>query len=193
MLQKIAELALTESKSRKTKKEDAEEGPMRRTSILVTVAFLAGLAVGVFARGTGLGMLLRKDPRAADVAAIKKLEQEDIEVTVSQDPKGLLDVWAEDGVRIGAGRPPTVGKQAIAAENEMFHAQHPEFKVLKYAPSLAELCMADGWAIEVGNADAAYRMSAKSEPVSVNEKGTVRVLKRQSDGSWKFAVVGLKN
>jgi hypothetical protein len=29
----------------------------------------------------------------ADLAAIKKLEQEDIEVTLSQDPKGLEDVW----------------------------------------------------------------------------------------------------
>jgi hypothetical protein len=35
-------------------------------------------------------------------------------------------------------------------------------------------------------------MSQKDEPVSVKEKGSVRVLKRQSDGSWKFAVVGLK-
>jgi hypothetical protein len=34
-------------------------------------------------------------------------------------------------------------------------------------------------------------MSPKDEPVSVSDKG-VRVLKRQNDGSWKFAIVGLK-
>jgi hypothetical protein len=67
-----------------------------------------------------------------------------------------------------------------------------EFKVLKYAPVLVDIQVAGAWAIEVGNADASYRMSAKDEPVSVKEKGVVRVLKRQSDGSWKFAVVGLK-
>jgi hypothetical protein len=161
---------------------------MNRTSLFVAIAFLAGLAIGFFARGTGL----RRDTHAADLAAIKKLEQEDIEVTLSQDPKGLVDVWDEGGVRIKPGRPPTVGKQAIAAENEKFHKQYPEFRVLKYAPTGTEVRIAGGWGIEVGNADASYRMSAKDEPVSVNEKGGVRVLKRQSDGSWKFAVVGLK-
>ena len=165
---------------------------MRRTSVFVTVAFLAGLAIGLFARSAGIGTPLRQETHGADFAAIKKLEQEDIEVTLSQDPKGLVDVWAEDGVRLGPGRPPTVGKQAIAAENEKFRAQFPEFKVLKYAPVLVDIQVAGGWAIEVGNADAAYRMSAKDEPISVKEKGVVRVLKRQSDGSWKFAVVGLK-
>jgi uncharacterized protein (TIGR02246 family) len=165
---------------------------VRRTSVFVTVGFLVGLAAGLIAPSAGLGTLLRRDAHGADLAAIKKLEQEDIEVTLSQDPKGLVDVWAEDGVRITPGRPPTVGKQAIAAENEKFRAQFPEFKVLKYAPIITEVRIADGWAIEVGNADAAYRMSAKDEPTSVNEKGGVRVLKRQSDGSWKFAVVGLK-
>ena len=165
---------------------------MRRTSVFVTVAFLAGLAIGLFARSAGIGTPLRQETHGADFAAIKKLEQEDIEVTLSQDPKGLVDVWAEDGVRLGPGRPPTIGRQAIAAENEQFHAQFPEFKVLRYAPVLVEVQIAGGWAIEVGNADAAYKMSSKDEPVTVKAQGVVRVLKRQSDGSWKFAVVGLK-
>jgi len=165
---------------------------MRRNSIFVVTAFLAGLVVGYFARSASIEALHRSDMHAADLEAIKKLEQEDIQVTLSQDPKGLVDVWAEDGVRLGPGRPPTVGKQAIAAENEKFRVQFPEFTVLKYAPVLVDLQVAGGWAIEVGNADAAYRMSAKDQPVSVKEKGVVRVLKRQSDGSWKFAVVGLK-
>ena len=163
---------------------------MRRVSLFVAIAFLAGLAIGFFARRASLSTLHRTD--AADLAAIKKLEQEDIEVTLSQDPKGLVDVWAEDGVRISPGRPATVGKRAIAVENEKFREQFPEFRVLKYAPVVTEVQIAGGWAIEVGNADAVYRMSAKDEPVSVNEKGNMRVLKRQSDGSWKFAVVGLK-
>jgi uncharacterized protein (TIGR02246 family) len=165
---------------------------MRRTSIFVATAFLAGLVVGYLARSARIEAFQPSNTHAADLEAIKKLEQEDIQVTLSQDPKGLVEVWAEDGVRLGPGRPPTVGKQAIAAENEKFRVQFPEFKVLKYAPVLVDIQVAGGWAIEVGNADAAYRMSAKDEPVSVKEKGVVRVLKRQSDGSWKFAVVGLK-
>ncbi len=165
---------------------------MNRTSVFVAVAFLAGLGIGFFARGAVIGTLQRDDRHAADLTAIKKLEQEDIEVTLSQDPKGLVDVWAENGVRIKPEGPPTVGKQAIAAENEKFRAQFPEFRVLKYAPVITEVQIAGGWAIEVADGNAAYRMSANDALVSVNGKGAVRVLKRQSDGSWKFAVVGLK-
>jgi ketosteroid isomerase-like protein len=68
---------------------------------------------------------------------------------------------------------------------------YPDFKVLKYAPVITDVQIADGWAIEVGTFEATYKMSEKGDAVSVNDKG-VRVLKRQRDGSWKFAVVGLK-
>jgi hypothetical protein len=34
-------------------------------------------------------------------------------------------------------------------------------------------------------------LSAKDNPVTVSDKG-MRLLKRQSDGSWKFALVGLR-
>ena len=112
---------------------------------------------------------------------------------MSQDPKGLVDVWAEDGVRFKPGSSPTIGKQAIAAESEKFHAQYPEFKVLKYAPDLknVQIAIVDGRAIEVASADATYEMSGKDSPVSIKDK-SMRLLRRQSDGSWKFALVGLK-
>lgn len=166
---------------------------MRSTFAFVTIAFFVGLAAGLIARNAGLGRLLRKNTHAADLAAIKKLEQEDIEVTLSQDPKGLVDVWADDGVRFKPGSSPIIGKQAIAADNEKFHSQYPEFKVLKYVPDLktVRIAIVDDWAIEVGSTEATYKMSANDKPVSVQGKG-MRLLKRQSDGSWKFAVVGLK-
>jgi uncharacterized protein (TIGR02246 family) len=165
---------------------------MRRISVFVAIAFLAGLGVGFFVGGGYRGVLQSK-AHAADLAAIERLDQEDIEVTLSQDPKGLADVWAEDGVRITPGNPPTVGKAAIAAENEKGHAEHPEFKVLKYAPDVKnfQIAIADGWAIEVGSVEATYRLSAKDNLVNVNDKG-MRLLKRQTDGSWKFALVGLR-
>lgn len=164
---------------------------MRRTSAFVTIAFLAGLAVGFFARSAGIGMLQRRDTRVADLVAIEKLHQKDIEVTLSQDPKGLIDVWTKDGVRLNPGNPPVVGKQAIQADNEKFRIAYPDFKVLKYAPDIKDIQVADGWAIEVGDSEATYKMSAKDNPVSVHDKG-MRLLKRQSDGSWKFALVGMK-
>jgi hypothetical protein len=76
---------------------------MRRTSVFVALAFLAGLGLGYYARSIGLGTPHRTDAHAADMAAIEKLHQKDIEVTLSQDPKGLLDIWTEDAVRFNPG------------------------------------------------------------------------------------------
>jgi hypothetical protein len=122
---------------------------------------------------------------------VEKLHQEDIAVTLSQDPKGLIDVWAEDGVRLNLGSPPVVGRQDIQADNEKNRAQYPDFKVLCYASNIQGVQIVDGWAIEVGSVEATYKLSAKENPVSVHDKG-MRLLKRQSNGSWKFALVGLK-
>lgn len=164
---------------------------MSRIYLFIVIAFLAGLGVGVFARSTRTAAQERSDARGADLAAIAILNQHDIEVTLSQDPQGLIDVWSDDGVRIHEGYPPVVGKQAIGAENEKVHAQYPEFKVLKYTTEITNVQIADGWAIEVGNVEAIFRMSAKDELVNLRDTG-MRLLKRQSDGSWKFALVGLK-
>ena len=159
---------------------------MIQTSLVTVLAFVVGLGIGYFARSLRAAIVERKD-----LAAIAKLNEQDIEVTLSQDPQGLIDVWSDDGVRINEGSPPVVGKQAIGAENEKVHAQYPEFKVSKYTTEITKVQIADGWAIEVGNVEAIYRMSAKGEPVNLKDTG-MRLLKRQNDGSWKFALVGLK-
>ena len=106
---------------------------MKRTSVFVAFAFLAGLGVGNYARSIGTSTPRRTDAHAADMAGIEKLHQKDIEVTLSQDPKGLLDIWTEDAVRFNPGNPPAVGKQAIQAENDAARAQLPGFKVLSYS------------------------------------------------------------
>ena len=63
--------------------------PMRRTSLVTSIVFVAGVGIGFLARSAGMGTLQRRDTRAADLAAIEKLHERDIEVTLSQDPKGL--------------------------------------------------------------------------------------------------------
>ena len=62
------------------------------------------------------------------------------------------------------------------------------FEVLKYSPEFKDLQIVDGWAIESVDANGTFKMSAKDDPVAVQQK-LLRVLKRQSDGSWKFALV----
>ena len=134
---------------------------MKRTSIFSAVAFVAGLGIGFFARGT----LHRTDTRTADLAAIEKLHQEDVAATLSQDPNLMAGLWAEDAVRLGPGKPAEVGKKAILAGNEKFWAEHPGFKVLSYAPALKEVQIAGSSAFEWGDFGVArYRLSPGGGP-----------------------------
>jgi ketosteroid isomerase-like protein len=161
---------------------------MRRSSTFVTIAFLAGLGAGYIARSAGIGVSHRTHAHAADLAAIEKLHQEDIKVTLSQDPKGLLDIWTEDAVRFNPGNPPAVGKQAIQAENDKARAQFPGLKVLSYTAEYKDTQIEDGMACEWGEHKAQYKLSPETSAVDWDGKA-FHVLRRQTDGSWKFAVL----
>jgi len=159
---------------------------MGRIFVFVTIAFLAGFGAGFFVRGARSARLEQSGTYASDLAAIEKLHQEDIAATLSQDPSLLINLWSDDCVKLGVPGPAVVGKKAMQEVYEKFRGEHPEFQVLKYAPDIKDIQIADGWAIEWVYYEATYKMSAKDNPVSMRRKD-LRVLKRQSDGSWKFA------
>jgi ketosteroid isomerase-like protein len=159
---------------------------MSRNSVVTTIVFITGLGIGFFAR-SATGALQRRT-HAADLAAIEKLHQKDIEVTLPQDPKGLIDIFTEDAVRFAPGKPPVVGKQAIQADNEKGRAEYPGFKVLSYAPKYRNIQIEDSLAFEWFEAEAKFKLSPEAPPASWHGKG-LRVMRRQSDGSWKFAVL----
>ncbi len=158
---------------------------MRRTSLLTFLVFVAGLGIGYFARGA-MGTNHGTNTNAADSAAIEKLHRADIQATLTQDPNVLINLWSDDCVKLGVPGPAIVGKKGIQEVYNKFRADHPDFKVLKYAPEIQDIQVVDGWAIEWVYYDATFKMSAKDNPISMRRKD-LRVLKRQSDGSWKFA------
>jgi uncharacterized protein (TIGR02246 family) len=121
--------------------------------------------------------------RAADLAAIEKLHEQDIAATLARDPVALTDLWTDDAVRLGAGgQPAEVGKQAIRATNGRGAAR--PLKVLTYVPEIKDLMILDGWAVEWRHFTASLVASPGSEPTQV--RGTVlSVLKKIPDGSWK--------
>jgi ketosteroid isomerase-like protein len=121
--------------------------------------------------------------RDADLAAIEKLHQLDIAATLSRDPVALTDLWTDDAVRLGQGRPAEVGKQAIRESNERWSAR-PSVKVLTYVPETKDLTIWDGWAVEWGSFTGSYVESPGGEPKQIH--GTrLMVLKKLPDGSWK--------
>jgi hypothetical protein len=168
---------------------------MRQTSLFVTLTFVAGLGIGLFVRSAVMAAPGQADIHAADLAAIEKLHRADEQCTVTQDPACLTALWSDDGIKVDVPGGPVMGIKAIGEMFAKFRAQYPEFKVLKYAPHYEDMqtAIVDEWAIEVGsNTDATYRMSANATPVTVPKTKGMRLLKRQTDGSWKFAVCCMK-
>jgi len=159
---------------------------MGRTSLIAILVFVAGLVIGYFARSAA-GMLQRRT-HAADFAAIEKAHQKDIQATLTQDPKQLLDLYAEDVVAFNPGSPPSIGKQAMAERNEKFHAQYPGLKVLSYTSKYKNLQVEGGLACEWFEKEAQFSLSPEAPPTRWHAKGLL-VLKRESDGVWRGLMV----
>ncbi|HEX2524301.1 MAG TPA: nuclear transport factor 2 family protein [Terriglobia bacterium] len=121
--------------------------------------------------------------RQADLAGIEKFHQRDIAATLSRDPVALTDLYTDDAVRLGAGRPAEVGKKAIRESNERWSAL-PSVKVLSYVPETKDLTILNGWAVEWGYITGSYVESPGGEVKQI--RGTrLMVLKKMPDGSWK--------
>jgi len=165
---------------------------MRRTPVLLAIAFLIGFGGGYLARSDRMSRPHGGGARAADLAAIRKLHQADIDATMTQDISVLTTLWSDNAVNLGFPGPPVVGMKAMKEAYEKFKKDYPEFQVLRYANEMTQVQIADGWAIEMSDSEATFKMSAKGDPVIVPRTRGMRLLKRQSDGSWKFAAVGLK-
>ena len=161
---------------------------MTQSSLAVV---LLGLAVVTGQASQGRGALVPNDAgRQGDLAAIEKLRLQDIAATIARDPVALSDFWTDDAIRIGAGVPAEVGKQAIRASNERQAAQM-KIKVLSYVPEVKDFAFLDGgWAVEWRTFTASYVELSGGEAKQV--RGTVLVvLKKLPDGSWKaFRAMG---
>lgn len=57
---------------------------------------------------------------------------------LSQDLKGLTEIWTEDAVRFSP-QGPAVGNKAIEVQNREMHQQYPGFKVTRYVPKFGDL------------------------------------------------------
>jgi ketosteroid isomerase-like protein len=152
---------------------------------------LFGLAVVTGHGSQGRGSSAGTDAgRQADLAAIEKLRQRDIAATIGRDTVALSDLWTDDAIRIGAGAPAEVGRQAIRASYEHQAAQM-KIKVLSYVPEVKDFAFLDGgWAVEWRTFTASYVELSGGEPKQV--RGTVLgVWKKLPDGSWKvFRAMG---
>ena len=107
--------------------------------------------------------------------------------TLAHDPQALADLFTDDAVLLEPDAAPLMGKPAILAANKKDAADHPGTKVIGYKPEIKDIQIVGGLAYEWDYFDASFREPGK-EVQSFRGKA-LRVLKRQPDGSWRFARV----
>src|SRR6516162_9723995 len=121
-------------------------------------------------------------------AGIEKLHEDDITATIARDVDALTALWDDDAVLLQPGTPPIVGKAAFHDFVKQALAKSPAVKVVKYAPDIHDIQVAGNVAYEWGYFDTTQKSFEQQAPESLRAK-LLRVMRRQPDGSWKFARV----
>ena len=147
--------------------------------VILALPALAGTAVAAHQTNSG------QTHMSSIPVGIQKLHQQDIDATVSMDIGKLTELWADDGVLLAQGDKPLVGKSAIQVSLKQNAAANPAVKVLKYVPEITDLQVLGDVAYEWGSFEGTHQLSADSPQASFRGR-FLRVMRLQSDGSWKF-------
>ena len=122
----------------------------------------------------------------ADRAAIKRLHEQDEKATLSDSADQLAKLWDKDAVRFPAELPAEIGAAAIDADDKRWEMSGGRERSLCYDNEIQDVQIAGEWAFEWWYGS--YK-SSKDGKVSIGDGKGVRVMKKQSDGTWRFARV----
>jgi len=124
-----------------------------------------------------------------DMKGIERLHEQDKEATLSDSADQLAKLWDKDAVRFSADRPAEIGAAVIYADDKQWEMSSGRERSLCYDLEVQDIQIAGDWAFEWGYFS--YK-TAKGDKVSIQYGTVMRVMKRQSDGTWRFArVMGL--
>ena len=151
------------------------------TTVLATSLLSAG-------QGTPPKASVRDDSEA-DRAAIERLHEQDREATLTDSADQLAKLWDKDAVRFPMERPAEIGAAVIYADDKRWEMSSGRERTLCYNMEVQDVQIAGDWAFEWGYASG---KNAKGDKVSIQYAKVMRIMNRQSDGTWRFArVMGL--
>jgi ketosteroid isomerase-like protein len=169
------------------------EAPMQKRLVLLGSATVSLVLPISLATGATLPRCPEQRRPGALPAGIVLLHQTDERATLTGSADALAQLWTSDAVRMEPGGPAEVGRAAITAEDKKEEAHRRKgAAVLAYEPRICDVEVVGDRAIEWGYFRYVYRMRAGgTRRVFVGK--LLRILKRQSDGSWKFSHVILNS
>lgn len=118
-----------------------------------------------------------------DKHAIRKLTEDWLAAVRRKDIPTLLTMITEDVVFLPPGHPPISGRPAVEA---MYAGFFPQFSSVEQTAATEEIVVAGDWAFAWGSETLTLVPQAGTAPIQMHGKG-MSILRRQSDGSWKFA------
>jgi uncharacterized protein (TIGR02246 family) len=118
----------------------------------------------------------------ADRNAILALVERWHRATRAKDMHAILELVAEDVVFLPSSLPPIKGKEEV---EKMYRAFFPIYREIKQEAAIEELQVVGDWAFLWGTDE--LRLMPESGEAEIHMKGKgLSILKRQSDGSWRF-------
>ena len=124
-----------------------------------------------------------------DMINIERLHQRDKEATLSDSADQLAALWDKDAVRFLTDRPAEIGAAAIYADDKKWELSTGRERTLCVDMEIQDVKITGDWAFEWAYGSGKI---AKGDKVSIQYSKVLRVMKRQSDGTWRFArVMGL--
>lgn len=118
-----------------------------------------------------------------DEQAIRKLTADWLRALGAKDVAFLSAMVTDDAVFLPPGFPPIRGKVGVEA---MYRRFFPQFSSVEQTVSLEELQVAGDWAFAWGTEKFTLVPEAGGATIEIEGKG-MTILRRQPDGSWKFA------
>ncbi|HSE36554.1 MAG TPA: nuclear transport factor 2 family protein [Blastocatellia bacterium] len=128
----------------------------------------------------------KKDGTSADLEAINALHQRDMEASKKWDVDTLVSLWSDDIVTLTQGEPPVIGKDANRAAISRLREESSEVQITDYILSFNEVKIVGDWAFEWGTYSGTVKPVAGGDAIRTTGK-VIRVLKKDTDGSWKIA------
>ena len=120
------------------------------------------------------------------MAGIQRLHAQDSVATLSDDADQLAKLWDKDAVRFPPGHPAEVSAAVIYADDKQWQMSSGRERSLCYDNEPQDVQIVGDWAFEwlYGS----YK-TAIGDKTTIQYGETMRVMKRQPDGTWRFARV----